>query len=64
RQQAEAIKQARDEVRQRLKFWQVEHMQELDIFSLMSTHRIIFDLEEITGALTKLADSRLTSTDS
>ncbi|NLM45814.1 MAG: hypothetical protein GX200_03315 [Firmicutes bacterium] len=63
RQQAEDIKQARDRVRERLKYWQVEHMQELDIFSLMSTHRIIFDLEEIAGALTKLAFSGLGAAD-
>ena len=63
KQQADAIQQARDKVRERLKYWQVEHMQELDIFSLMSTHRIIFNLEEIAGALAKLAFSGFGATD-
>lgn len=44
-----------DRVRQSLKNWEVESIHKLDIFLLMSAHRIIFDLEEIGEDLTGLA---------
>ena len=55
--QLEEIKHLKKEIREKLKCWQVEHIQELDIFSLMSTYRVIFDLEEIANALRKLANT-------
>lgn len=55
--QTDEIKYLKEEVREKLRHWQVEHIQELDIFSLMSTHRVIFDLEEITNGLRKFANA-------
>jgi hypothetical protein len=54
-QKVEKICGLKELVRERLKYWQVEHIEDLDTFSLMSAHRVIFDLEEITIALTDLA---------
>lgn len=55
KQRTEEITALQEKVRLQLKNWQAEHIHGLDIFSLMSTHRIIFDLEEITNALIDLA---------
>lgn len=54
-EQAGAIHRLQEQVRERLKSWQVEHIREVDILILMSANRVIFDLEEIVAALTDLA---------
>lgn len=59
KQSKEEITALQEKVRLQLKNWQVEHIHDLDIFSLMSTHRIIFDLEEITNALIDLANKSI-----
>ena len=56
---AKEIITLQENVRQQLKNWQAEHVHGVDIFSLMSTHRIIFDLEEITNALIDLANTSI-----
>lgn len=54
-QKVEKICELKELARERLKYWQVEHIEDLDTFFLMSAYRVIFDLEEITIALTDLA---------
>ena len=51
----ERVDSLKEQLRQRLKEWQGKHIQELDIVSIMCVYRIVFDLEEITDSLTKLA---------
>ncbi len=55
RHQARALEEFRERVHQSLKNWEVESIHKLDVFLLMSAHRIIFDLEEIGDDLTGLA---------
>ncbi|MFA7575531.1 MAG: aromatic acid exporter family protein [Arcobacteraceae bacterium] len=54
-EQSEEIYKLKELTRQRLKNWEAEYINKMDIFLLMSTHRVIFDLEEITGDLTSFA---------
>ncbi|HHU29996.1 MAG TPA: hypothetical protein GXZ53_04810 [Firmicutes bacterium] len=61
--QADEIKHLKEEVREKLRYWQVEHILDLDIFSLMTTHRIVFDLEEIASALMKLTAASIAPKD-
>ena len=61
--QADEIKHLKEEVREKLRYWQVEHILDLDIFSLMTTHRIVFDLEEIASALRKLTAASIAPID-
>ena len=54
-EQAGKIDWYQQQVRTQLQCWETELIRELDIFSLMSAHRVIFDLEGIGEALLGLA---------
>lgn len=56
-QDMEEAEHLKEELRLRLRAWQVTHIKELDQASIMCVYRIIFDLEEITDALVELAEA-------
>ncbi len=49
------LRRHQEEVRERLKSWEAEYIDRMDFQFLMSANRIVFDLEEIAGALEGLA---------
>ncbi|MGI6575555.1 MAG: FUSC family protein [bacterium] len=57
--QANKIYRLKEQVRESLRFWELEHVRHMDVFSLMSIHRVVFDLEEITNALIDLSKSTI-----
>lgn len=61
KQSVEQIDSLKKKLRQQLKGWQIKHIQELDIVSIMSICRIIYDLEEITDGLMELARASISS---
>ena len=60
RKQAKDIYAYKERVRQRLKYWEVEYIQQPDMVLLMSVHRVVFDLEEIANNLLELAEATVT----
>ena len=62
REQVAKIGWQQEQVRKELQSWEVELIRELDIFSLMSAHRVIYDLEGITEALMGLARTAVRET--
>lgn len=62
REQVAKIGWQQEQVRKELQSWEVELIRELDIFSLMSAHRVIYDLEGITEALMGLARTAVRGT--
>lgn len=59
RHRAEEFERFQNQVRQRLKNWELETLHKLDISLLMSAHRIVFDLEEIGEDLIGLGKAAL-----
>lgn len=51
----EQLHQLKELSRQCLREWETEYIQKIDFHFLMSTYRVIFDLEEMTNDLTDLA---------